>query len=108
MAAMPYGPPTTLADFVQKATNEYGARLVTLDFEVEATFGRMRPRVIERDVDSNTLHVGLPNLPDDVLQPPYVIDALCRRLAISTSEAFGFSLDRNTAQVNYDPDDDRD
>ncbi len=101
MAAMPYGPPTTLADFISKATDEYGATLEALDLEVEGDFGLMKQRYMEREVDGGTLHVMLPLEPDDVLQTPYVIDGLCRRLGISTKDAFGYELDQESGQITY-------
>jgi hypothetical protein len=98
--AFPMGQnPPSLGDFIDTCVKIYGAELLTLDFDVEGSFGKIRPRVLERKVDGETLHVVVPNLPDDVLINFHTVRQMCRRLGVPT-EAFGFQFDEQTGQIH--------
>ena len=95
MPAYPFGwNPPTLGDFVQKCVQEFGARVVESDYEVEGDFGQVTPKALERSEGQEHYHVILPNLDDDVLLDFHLVRQLCNRLHIPIS-AFGFEFDRD-------------
>jgi hypothetical protein len=101
--AFPFGwNPPCLADVIKVCCQNFGARVVELPFEVEGEFGKVRPRVLERDVGGRTLHVVLPNLPDDVLINLHSVRNMCARLQIPT-EAFQFQFDDDAGLVVVNP-----
>lgn len=99
MASFPFGwNPPSLGTFVEKCTNDFECDLITMDYEVEGSFGAVTPRLLKREVDGTPKHVVLPNLPDDVLISFHLAANMCRRLAIPT-EAFDFVFDYETGLV---------
>ena len=50
MASFPFGwNPPSLDQIINKCQTKYGAELVTLDHEVEESFGRVYPRLISKE-----------------------------------------------------------
>lgn len=97
--AFPFGwNPPSLGQFIETCTREYGAALVTMNYEVEGDFGAISPRILERQVDGSPRHVVLPNLPDDVLISLNLVASMCRRLDIPTT-AFKFEFDYDSGSV---------
>ena len=89
--ALPFGPAISLGEYIRRATNDFGARIVELENEIQGSFGKVKARFLERDVDGKTLHVALPTFPDDVVIGMPLIRYLCNRLQIPTDD-FGFSI----------------
>ena len=101
--AFPFGfNPPSIGQFIEKATQEYGATLVELNTIVYGPFGEIHPRILERVQDGIEYHVALPPLPDDVLITFHEARNLCDRLGIPTQE-YGFILTDDGLQVT-DPD----
>ena len=98
--AFPFGwNPPSIGEFVAKCTKDFGAKLLEMDYEVEGSYGPIRPRILERTVEGKTCHVVLPNLPDDVLVTFQLARNMCDRIGVPT-EVFGFSFDRDTGAVS--------
>jgi len=98
--AFPFGwNPPSLGHFIGVCCqDDNGCVLHTLDYEVEGSFGKIKPRILKREVEGVELHVVLPNKPDDVLiSLPYTAN-LCRRLGLSTS-IFNFEFDYETGNI---------
>lgn len=98
--SFPFGwNPPSLAEFKAICCNgSNSCELHELDYEVEGSFGKVKPQILKRTVAGEVLHVVLPNDPDDVLLAlPYVAH-LCRRLKLSTQE-FNFTFDYETGSV---------
>lgn len=75
-----------------------GCELHTLDYEVEGSFGKIKPKLLKRVAEGNELHVVLPNKPDEVLITLAQTANICRRLDLPTT-IFGFKFDYETGNI---------
>ena len=98
--SFPFGwNPPSLGEFIATCCNSGNSCvLVEADYEVESSFGKVKPRILTKTLNGDEHHIVLPSDPDDVLLPlPYVAH-LCRRLQIPTEE-FGFTFDYENGVV---------
>ena len=82
--AFPFQQMPTLAEFVESATGSHGCQLHVPDFEIKGPDGSVKAHYLTREQDGETLHVVLPEIPDDERLTPVVLYSLCERLGIST------------------------
>ena len=90
--AYPFAPALTLAEFIQRASTEFAAQVITPVIDLIGPRGSVKVRYLMRKVDGETLVAAIPSdIADTTMLVPTVIRSLCAQLKIPLVP-FGFTL----------------
>ena len=91
MTPYPFAPMPTLAEFLSRAADEYGARR-RIDEGLNGPRGTGPLEYMERDLNGTTLSMVIPDYPNTERLDPDQVRLFCRRLGIPI-EAFWPSIE---------------